>query len=267
MPQRPAPERTAPERSQPVLEKPEPVPERPKDSSTPGQQQFMKRMLADLVSRKAEQAASTKKDKGLAKRLAITGKDSADPADSNSGSQRDTPADNTPRSSHQESLHPAAGSHSHSPAGRHPAPGSNSQNPAGRSKVQQGGHIHGPAPEQATRKQGSWEATSSQQSGYTHFTHASGSAGYGRGAAPQQNVPYVPVIPKTDSRYKTVMCMYHSQGRCPRGDTCSFAHSLSELRRKPRQQVLHSLLLFSEIIHLAAVRVQPSSSEGDCTSD
>ena len=243
MPQRPVPVRTAPERPEPFPEKPEPVSERPKDSSTPGQQQFMKRMLADLVSRKAERAASTQKDKGAAKRPPSTGRDSARPADSSSGSQQDIMADTTPRSLRQESLNPAAGSHSQSqsPAGRHPVGGSNSQNPAGGSEAQQVAHRHSPASAQAPRKQGSWGAASSQQSGYTHFTHAGSSAGFGRGEAPQQNVPYVPVIPESTSRYKTVLCMYHKQGRCPRGNTCSFAHSLSELRRKPVQQVLHNL--------------------------
>ena len=256
-PQHPAPERTAPYRPAPVPEKPEPVSERPKDSSTPGQQQFMKRMLADLVSRKAERAAGTQKDKGSAHRPPSTGKDSTRTADSNSGSQQDMLADNTPRSSGQESLHPAPGSHSQSPAGSHPVGGSHSQNPAGSNKVQQDGHRHTPAPAQAARKQGDWGASNSQQSGYNHFTHARAGAGYGRGAAPQQNVPYVPVIPETDSRYKTVLCMYHKQNRCPRGDTCSFAHSLSELRRKPRQQVLHNLLLPSDCNLSGAIRTQP----------
>ena len=55
--------------------------------------------------------------------------------------------------------------------------------------------------------------------------------------AQQKKVPYVPVVPKSDSRYKTTLCMYNKQGRCPRGDSCSFAHSISELRQKPQKQV------------------------------
>ena len=53
----------------------------------------------------------------------------------------------------------------------------------------------------------------------------------------QKKVPYVPVVPESDSRYKTTLCMYKMQGRCPRGDSCSFAHSISELRKKPQTQV------------------------------
>ena len=62
----------------------------------------------------------------------------------------------------------------------------------------------------------------------------------------------MPVVPKTDARYKTLLCMFHKQGRCPRGDTCSFAHGISELRKKPKQQVIITLSHQANIVFLSS---------------
>ena len=126
----------------------------------------------------------------------------------------------------------------------HPADSSKSQSTAGSHEKQQNVQPRSLAPLEDPSSQGGVGPSGLQQ----HVSRprapsaaANGSAAPDREAARQQRVPHVPLIPETDPLYKKVLCMYHKQGRCPRGDTCSFAHGVSELRRKPGQQV-HNLL-------------------------
>ena len=208
----------------PTPEQPKPAPERPQDSVTPGRQQFIKRILADLVSQKADRAAGSQKNKESADRPPSTARSSMH--DDGSSSQKDQVVAIRPHSACERSI--AA------------ADGSNSQSTAGMTKVQQNAQSHSLAPAHAVNSAGNAGSTDLQQNGYRHRAASAGtsnSAALGRGAAPQQKVPFVPFIPETDPRYKMLLCKYHKQGRCPWGDTCSFAHGASELRRKPKQQV------------------------------
>lgn len=56
-----------------------------------------------------------------------------------------------------------------------------------------------------------------------------------------------------EALFKTKMCAYFQQGRCQRGNACSFAHDPAELqsfdrtRRTNPQQVLHPYLFLHPI--------------------
>ena len=255
--ERSPPQRPMPERSAPAPERHQPAPDRPRDNGTPGRQQFIKRMLADLVSQKAQRDASSQKDKGAATSTQSAGQDSLHPADSSNSSQKDQVAATRTQSAGKDTLHPANSSsssrkgevavdspHSARKASTHPVENTISQSTAGRSEVQQIAHSHSLAPVPATSSKGNVGPPGVQQDGVRDrpaSAEASSGAASDRGVARQQKVPYVPVVPETDARYKTVLCIYHKQGRCPRGNTCSFAHDISELRKKPTQQVITSV--------------------------
>lgn len=190
----------SPRRPIPAPERHKPDPERQSrigqsDSGNPGQQQFIKKMLADLVTQKAGRAASN---------------------------QEDSPSAMSSQTALRDSMHPANAS--------------SSQNSRARNGLQQNADRHSMPPGDHSGHNG----RGLPQNGFRHrapFVDTNSITESDRTAPRQQKVPSVPVVPETDSRYKTILCMYHKQGRCPRGGGCSFAHGLSELRRNPKQQV------------------------------
>lgn len=223
-----------------------PSPERQRDSGTPGQQQFIKRAFAGLGLQKVGCAASTHDSK--AKDTAVLQKaERAESAPDSKGVSQVVVQKAEPTASAHDSenrdasnlqnVQPAPSSHDSNERTlslpQKPVPAAGNHDSKGKTALVR----QNPQPTASSHESRDYNT---QMQGVPRHMATQADTGSGTGsdrAASQQNkVPYVPVIPEVDARYKTVLCMYHKQGRCPRGDGCSFAHGLSQLRRKPGKQ-------------------------------
>lgn len=243
-------------------------PESQNNVGTLGQQLLIKRILSDLVTQKAQQAASNQESGA---------KDNSSKDNSpQSACQRSAPLPEA-NSSPDDSGRAALRNVQNGPTHRYP-PSEGRSTPGNLSRAAAQNGQNGPSPRpNASHVSGSTggegRGAALQNGPRQHSSPPKGSSNPGivsrpavppnqhRSAAPrpqpsssmgnnrpmpqqysdrhmaqQKKVPYVPVVPQSDSRYKTTLCMYH-KGRCPRGDGCSFAHSISELRKKPQKQV------------------------------
>ena len=236
----------------------QPTQERPKYSSSPGQQKFVKRMLADLVSQKPQRAASALKgletsstqqsdpSQGMAPASGSSNGNSCLKQDAHNQSIFPANARSSSRTSLQQggapqSL-PSAAILSQSSSQRRLAPGEH-----GSSNGMHGAQQHNanqaltPTPQRPVPA----PLNGKDRAGYHHSAPgqrpvpkgAHCSAGPDRTAARQGKLPFAPAMPNASPRYKTILCKHHREGRCPRGDSCSFAHGHAELRKMGGVQV------------------------------
>ena len=239
-------------------------PESRNNVGTLGQQQLIKRILSDLVTQKAQRAASNQESGAKDNSPQSACQRSAPPPEANSS------PDDSGRAAVQNlqngPIHRSAASEGRSTPGNlsraavhngqnGPSPRPNASHVSGstgddgRDAALQNGPRQHSSPPKGSSNPGIKSRPAvppNQHRSAAPRPQPSSSMGNNRPMpqqysdrhmAQQKKVPYVPVVPRSDSRYKTTLCMYHQKGRCPRGDGCSFAHSISELRKKPQKQV------------------------------
>ena len=256
-----APDEGKPSGEQEVsLEHEKPLQERPKYCNNPGQEKFVKRMLADLVTQKAQRAASAMKGKessGAQQKGPSQGvAPPSGSSDSKAGLKQSAPNQNISPANAMSSgtlglqqdkapqnLPPTGALHQSSSQQR---PGSGQHGSSnGMHGAQQCSAIQTSVPTHMSQQPVPAPLNDRDKAGYHHTAPgqrpvprgAYSSAGPDRPATRQSKLPLVPGMPNASPRYKTILCKHHREGRCPRGDSCFFAHGHAELRKLGGVQV------------------------------
>ena len=248
------------------LEQEKPLQERPKYSNSPGQEKFVKRMLADLVTQKTQRAASAQKGKESSSTQTNGPSQGVAPAygssDSKAGLKQSAPNQSIPPANAMSSsrpglqgdgapqnLPPTGALHQNSSQQR-PGPGQHGSS-NGMHGAQQNIAEQTPVPTHMSKQPVPAPLNDRERAGYHHsapgqrpvLRDAHSGAGPDRTATRQSKLPFVPNMPNASPRYKTILCKHHREGRCPRGDSCFFAHGHAELRKAGGVQVCMLALL------------------------
>ena len=242
------------------LEQEKPSQERPRYCNSPGQEKFVKRMLADLVTQKAQRAASAMKGKETSSTQQDSSSQGVAPtsssSDSKAGLKQSAPNRNishaTAMSSSRPGLQQDGAPQNLPPTGvlhqssSQQRPGSEQHGSSnGMHGAEQRSATQTPLPTHMFQQPLPAPLDDRDKAGYHHTApgqrpvvkDGQSGAGPDRTATRQRKLPFVPNMPNASPRYKTILCKHHREGRCPRGDSCFFAHGHAELRKVGGVQV------------------------------